>query len=158
MIGSAGPSVVNCRRFPPVPHEAALAKRPARLRLVAQSRKSSSEMSVGEPLSDKALVARAAKGDAIAFSELVTRHYRRALRVAFGLLKDKHDAEDVVQDAFTRVHRRLGEFEGASAFYTWLYRIVVNLSIDAIRRRRRERRVDIEDEAVREALRSGDEL
>jgi RNA polymerase sigma-70 factor, ECF subfamily len=112
----------------------------------------------GEPLSDKALVARAAKGDAIAFSELVNRHYRRALRVAFGLLKDKHDAEDVVQDAFSRVYRRLAEFEGNSAFYTWLYRIVVNLAIDSIRRRRRERRVDIEDETVREALRSGDEL
>jgi RNA polymerase sigma-70 factor (ECF subfamily) len=111
-----------------------------------------------EPLTDKVLVQRAARGDEIAFSELVTRHYRRALRVAYGLLKDKHDAEDVLQDAFARVHARLKDFEGSSAFYTWLYRIVVNLSIDTMRRRRRERRVDLEDETARDALRGGEEL
>ena len=105
-----------------------------------------------EPLGDSVLVQRATKGDAIAFSELVNRHYKRAVRVAFGLLKDKHDAEDVVQDAFARVHARLHEFNGASAFYTWLYRIVVNLSIDAIRKKRRERRADVEDESARDAL------
>lgn len=113
---------------------------------------------MNEALSDRQLVDRARSGDEVAFSELVTRHYRRALRVSFGLLKDRHDAEDVVQDAFARVHRRLSEFEGSSAFYTWLYRIVVNLSIDALRRRRRERRVDIEDETAREALRAGNAL
>lgn len=111
-----------------------------------------------EPLTDKLLVQRAARGDEIAFSELVTRHYRRALRVAVGLLKDRHDAEDVLQDAFARVHARLKDFEGSSAFYTWLYRIVVNLSIDTMRKRRRERRVELEDETARDALRSGEEL
>ncbi len=111
-----------------------------------------------EPLTDKVLVQRARRGDEIAFSELVNRHYRRALRVAVGLVKDPHDAEDVVQDAFARVHGRLKHFEGASAFYTWLYRIVVNLSIDFLRKRRRERRVDLDEEGAREALRSGREL
>ena len=66
--------------------------------------------------SDKLLVERACAGSEAAFSELVARYYRRALRVAFGLVKDRHDAEDVVQDAFARVHRRLGEFEGNSAY------------------------------------------
>jgi RNA polymerase sigma-70 factor (ECF subfamily) len=113
---------------------------------------------MSEPLTDQTLVDHAKRGDEIAFSELVTRHYRRVLRVAFGLLKHQSDAEDVVQDAFARVHLRLKDFEGSSAFYTWLYRIVVNLSIDAIRKRRRERRADLEDEAAREALRSGDDL
>lgn len=112
---------------------------------------------MSEPLSDKVLVARAARGDGIAFSELVNRHYRRVLRVAFGLLKNTADAEDVVQDAFARVHVRLNAFEGSSAFYTWLYRIVVNLSIDLMRRRRRERRVDIDNEPARDALRHGEE-
>lgn len=113
---------------------------------------------VSEPLTDRVLVERAARGDEIAFSELVNRHYKRALRVSFGLLKDRHDAEDVVQEAFARVHKRLGDFEGQSAFYTWLYRIVVNLSIDFLRKRKRERRVDIEDERARDALRGGEEL
>jgi len=113
---------------------------------------------VSEPLSDKVLVSRASRGDEIAFSELVTRHYRRALSVAFGLLKDRHDAEDVVQDAFVRVSTRLGDFEGASSFYTWLYRIVVNLSIDLIRRRQRDRRAPVEDEAGRDALQAEHQL
>lgn len=120
--------------------------------------RAASSVSMTEPLNDRVLVERAARGDGIAFSELVHRHYRRALRVAFGLLKDTQDAEDVVQDAFARVYVRLARFEGASAFYTWLYRIVVNLSIDAIRRRRRERRVDVENEQARDALREGAEL
>ncbi|MBI5509878.1 MAG: sigma-70 family RNA polymerase sigma factor [Deltaproteobacteria bacterium] len=111
-----------------------------------------------ETLTDQVLVERAKRGDEIAFSELVTRHYRRAVRVAFGLLKNPDDAQDVVQDAFARVHQRLKHFEGSSAFYTWLYRIVVNLSIDALRKRRRERRADVEDEATRDALGSGDSL
>ncbi|MBI3178112.1 MAG: sigma-70 family RNA polymerase sigma factor, partial [Deltaproteobacteria bacterium] len=105
-----------------------------------------------------ALVDRARRGDAIAFSELVTRHYRRALRVAYGLLKHASDAEDVVQDAFARVHVRLKDFEGTSAFYTWLYRIVVNLCIDTMRRRRREHRVDLENEADRDVLASEEAL
>jgi RNA polymerase sigma-70 factor (ECF subfamily) len=113
---------------------------------------------MSEPLTDQTLVEHAKRGDEIAFSELVTRHYRRALRVAYGLLKHQSDAEDVVQDAFARVHLRLKDFEGSSAFYTWLYRIVVNLSIDAIRKRKRERRVDLEDESARDAMRSGDDL
>ncbi len=116
------------------------------------------EQPVSEPASDHALVERARRGDAIAFSELVTRHYRRALRVAYGLLKHTSDAEDVVQDAFARVHVRLKGFEGSSAFYTWLYRIVVNLCIDTIRRRRREHRVDLENEADRDALASAEAL
>ena len=114
--------------------------------------------SMTDTLTDQVLVDRAKRGDEIAFSELVTRHYRRALRVAYGLLHNNDDAQDITQDAFARVHTRLKHFEGTSAFYTWLYRIVVNLSIDALRKRRRERRVDLGDEETREALSSGNEL
>ena len=114
--------------------------------------------SMNEPLTDKILVERAKTGDEIAFSELVNRHYRRALRVAYGLLKDKAESEDVVQDAFTRVHTRLRYFEGSSAFYTWLYRIVVNLSIDTMRRRRRDRSINLDEDSAREALNAGVEM
>lgn len=116
------------------------------------------ESPMNDSLTDIELVERASRGDSIAFSELVTRHYRRSVRVAFGLLKNKSDAEDVVQEAFARVHLKLDRFQGQSAFYTWLYRIVVNLSIDAIRKRKRQRRADVDDEAAREALRSEEQL
>lgn len=113
---------------------------------------------VAEPLSDALLVERAARGDSIAFSELVTRHYRRTVRVAFGLMKNRQDAEDVVQEAFARVHKRLGTFAGDSSFYSWLYRIVVNQSIDALRRKRREKRVELDSEDARAAEREGVQL
>ena len=114
--------------------------------------------SMNESLTDIELVERASRGDSIAFSELVSRHYQRAVRVAFGLLKNRSDAEDTVQEAFSRVYRKLDSFQGQSAFYTWLYRIVVNLSIDLIRKKKRQRRAHVDDEAAREALRSEEEL
>ena len=81
---------------------------------------------MSEPLTDSMLVQRASRGDSIAFSELVNRHYRRAVRVAYGLLRNRRDAEEVVQEAFARVHFRLRDFGSASAFYTWLYRNIVS--------------------------------
>ena len=105
-----------------------------------------------EPLTDKELAQNAASGDQAAFSLLVQRHYRRALRVALGLLKDPHDAEDVVQEAFAKAHGRMNEFEGASSFYTWLYRIIVNLSIDQIRKKRRERRHLLDEDETTEVF------
>jgi len=111
-----------------------------------------------EQIDDKVSVERASRGDGIAFSELVNRHYEKAVRVSFGMLKDRFDAEDVAQEAFARVYRKLESFEGQSAFSTWLYRIVVNLSIDSLRKRKRQRRADVDDELTREALRSDEEL
>lgn len=102
----------------------------------------------GEALADAVLVERAGRGDSIAFSELVNRHYPRAVRVAFGLLDSRADAEDVVQEAFARVHRRLASFQGNSGFYTWLYRIVVNLSIDKLRHYKRQRWFGVADERL----------
>ena len=116
------------------------------------------ESPMNDSLTDIELVERASRGDSIAFSELVNRYYRRAVRVAFGLLKNTSDAEDVVQEAFARVHLKLDRFQGQSAFYTWLYRIVVNLTIDSIRKRKRQRRAQVDDEAAREALRSEEQL
>jgi RNA polymerase sigma-70 factor (ECF subfamily) len=129
------------------------------LRVVkGQGSKPSRKVGATEQIDDKVLVERAARGDGIAFSELVNRHYEKAVRVSFGMLKDRFDAEDVAQEAFARVYRKLESFEGQSAFSTWLYRIVVNLSIDSLRKRKRQRRADVDDEMTREALRSDEEL
>ena len=117
--------------------------------------RTSGARSMSDGITDRVLVERAARGDSIAFSELVNRHYRRAVRVAFGILKDAHDAEDVVQDAFSRVYRRLATFDGGASFYTWLYRIVVNLSIDTLRKRKRDRRIDNQADDAARALELG---
>ncbi len=136
------------------------AKQSVQLKVVQgeKDEKSSGKSRVNETITDSMLVERAVAGDGIAFSELVNRHYEKAVRVAFGMLKDLQDAEDVAQDAFVRVHRKLEGFQGQSAFSTWLYRIVVNLSIDLMRKKKRQRRADIDDEAARDALRSEQDL
>jgi RNA polymerase sigma-70 factor (ECF subfamily) len=83
---------------------------------------------------DHHLIQRAQRGDSAAFDELVARHERRAHAIAMGLVRDREDASEIVQEAFLRVYRGLDAFNGAASFFTWLYRIVKNLSIDLMRR------------------------
>jgi RNA polymerase sigma-70 factor, ECF subfamily len=83
---------------------------------------------------DRELIQRAQRGDDPAFAELVERHQRRAYSIAYGLVRDEQDASEIVQEAFLRVYRGLDAFNGAASFFTWLYRIVKNLSIDLMRR------------------------
>lgn len=91
------------------------------------------------------LVAAAKRGDHEAFRALFQRYHRRAYSLAYGVVHNQDDALDVVQDAFIKAHRYLDKFEGNSSFYTWLYRIVMNLCIDHIRRKKRARHVDFDD-------------
>jgi RNA polymerase sigma-70 factor (ECF subfamily) len=92
---------------------------------------------------DRVLIEQARNGDPHAFRQLVQRHQRRAFAIAMGLLRDENDAREVVQEAFLRVHRGLPTFQGGSSFFTWLYRIVTNLSIDLMRKPfRRETELD----------------
>jgi len=99
-------------------------------------RASDDPQEVENPDGDRKLVARVQQGDATAYRELFDRYHRRAFAVALGVVKNRQDAQDVVQEAFIKVHRHIGTFQGNSSFYTWLYRIVMNLSIDQIRRGR----------------------
>lgn len=89
--------------------------------------------------SDDELVERTREGDTEAFERLVARYRRRILQLALSFVRNERDAEEVVQDAFLRVHLGLTTFRGTSSFYTWLYRIVVNLAIDARRKPHRQR-------------------
>ncbi|HRV80946.1 MAG: sigma-70 family RNA polymerase sigma factor [Planctomycetes bacterium] len=86
---------------------------------------------------DERLVRAAQAGDQDAFGQLVGRHQARAWRVARGLVGSDEDAQDLVQEAFLRVFRGLDRFDFQYAFSTWLYRIVTNLCIDHLRKRRR---------------------
>jgi RNA polymerase sigma-70 factor, ECF subfamily len=84
------------------------------------------------------LVARAKAGDASAFEALVRRYRKRIYALALHLTGSGHDADDITQDVFLRAYRALDSFEGRSEFFTWVYRMTVNRSLNA--RRDRERR------------------
>ncbi len=90
-------------------------------------------------LSDAALVDRAKAGEMGAFAELVTRHRPRLMRLAVHMLKSRIEAEDVTQEAFIRAFRAIDKFDGRSEPYTWLYRILINLSLNVMRARRTAR-------------------
>ncbi len=85
---------------------------------------------------DHALIRRAQTGDEDAFRDLVKRHEQRAWRVARNLVASDDDAQELAQEGFLRVFKNLARFDFEHAFTTWLYRIVTNLAIDHLRRRR----------------------
>ena len=85
---------------------------------------------------DHVLIRAAQGGAEAAFEELVKRHQAGALRLARNMVPGLEDARDLVQEAFLRVFRNLVRFDFQHDFKTWLYRIVTNLSIDHLRRRR----------------------
>lgn len=102
-------------------------------------------------LDDRELVTRAQAGDRNAFKTLFERYNRRAYALALGVVKNPDDALDVVQDAFIKAHRYLDKFEGQASFYTWLYRIVMNLAIDHLRKHQRQRPVELDEQTMSEA-------
>jgi RNA polymerase sigma-70 factor (ECF subfamily) len=101
-----------------------------------------------DPVDDRDLVLAAQRGDRDAFKTLFERYHRRTYALAFGVLRHPDDALDVVQDAFIKAHKYLDKFEGNSSFYTWLYRIVMNLAIDHIRKHRRVKPVELDETRI----------
>ena len=77
---------------------------------------------------DRTLVARAQKGDENAFAELVRKYSGRAYQIAYGVLGNRQDAEEIAEDTFIKIHRALPDFRGEAAFTTWMYRIAMNLA------------------------------
>src|SRR6266576_1115334 len=86
---------------------------------------------------DAELVALAQQGDRPAFEELVERHKQKAYYIAFDFSRDREDAKDLSQEAFLKAFTNLKKFDGRSSFYTWFYRILVNLCLDYKRRQKR---------------------
>lgn len=94
--------------------------------------------------SDWELVQRTRQGDRDAFRELVERYQRKVAALALGMLRNHEDALDVVQETFTKAYQSLERFKGDSSFYTWVYRIAVNLCIDHQRREGKMPQVPVE--------------
>jgi RNA polymerase sigma-70 factor (ECF subfamily) len=99
---------------------------------------------------DHDLVQRVQAGDTAAFRALFDKYHRRAFAVAMGVVKNQDDALDAVQEAFVKVHKNIHKFQGSSSFYTWLYRIVMNVSIDHVRRTSRRKTLDFDERALHE--------
>ena len=90
------------------------------------------------------LIREAQAGSRTAFDTLVRQYDQAVLRLALHLTGSEQDAEDIHQEAFLKAYRYLGNFRFECSFYTWIYRIVTNLCLDLLRRRKSRR----EDQAV----------
>jgi len=86
-------------------------------------------------LDERLLIERCRAGDIAAFEPLVEKYRQRVWRLAFQVLRDREEAWDCAQDAFVRAFQSLASFRGQSAFYTWLFRIAMNVATDRLRAR-----------------------
>jgi len=91
------------------------------------------------------LVQGAKKGDTEAFEELVARHRDKIYARAFSMMRNEDEALDLSQEAWVKSWQRLKQFQGESSFGTWMTRIVINLCLDHLRRRKRQRTESIEE-------------
>ena len=89
----------------------------------------------GNSEEERLLVQQAQSGDREAFEQLVYRHDRDILRLAFHMLGNREEAQDVFQDTFLKAYRSLARFRSDSSFYTWIYRIATNVALDRLRKR-----------------------
>ena len=105
------------------------------------------------------LIAEAKRSNHAAFRTLVERYMRQAYNIAYGYVNNHDDAADIVQESFVRVYRALPSFRGEAEFGTWLYRIVTNQSLNAVKRKSTSARREISlDDADRLPGQNPDDL
>jgi RNA polymerase sigma-70 factor (ECF subfamily) len=108
-----------------------------------------SAMGIHDSDEEKLLIGQAQNGSRAAFEELVRRHDRGILRLAYHMLGDMDEAREVYQETFLKTFRSLGRFRLESSFYTWIYRIATNVSLDHLRKRQTLREeISIESETA----------
>ena len=86
------------------------------------------------PVDDKVLVKQAQAGHVPAFEELVTRYHGKLYGLIYNMTSNKEDAEDMLQDVLTKAYQSLPKFKGNSSFYTWVYRIAINRTINFLKK------------------------
>ncbi len=98
------------------------------------------------------LVAKCQVGDTVAFNELVTRYRQRAFAMIYNMVRNEQDAWDLTQDGFLKAWKSIGRFRGQSSFFTWLYRILMNVTIDWMRRKQIEGGTEFDDAVALSAV------
>jgi RNA polymerase sigma-70 factor, ECF subfamily len=95
-----------------------------------------------DPLERRA-IARAKEGDPSSYDYLVSKYTKRVVSIAWGIVRNAHDAEDLAQEAFVRAYEKLPRFRSGEPFGPWIYRIVTNLSLDVVKHRTRFRHEEL---------------
>mgnify|MGYP002622704077 CR=1 FL=1 len=98
-------------------------------------------------VTDRDLVRRMRDGDAAARRVVVERYQERLFALIYGIVRDRHEVEDVAQEVFLKVYQRITAFDERSKFYTWLYRVAVNAAKDHVKKRSRRPSVALDEDA-----------
>jgi RNA polymerase sigma-70 factor (ECF subfamily) len=115
------------------------------LNMSSASTSTASGIVVSPDSDDESLVAAALNGNSGAFRALYERYQRRLYAVAFGYVRNRDEALEILQETFIKIHRNLHRFEGNSSLYTWFYRITSNAAKDHLRRNKRRTSYEFED-------------
>ena len=101
------------------------------------------------PDEDRELVASAQRGETAAFDPLVRKYTPKLYSLVFNMTANHEDTNDILQDVFARAYRNLKRFQGRSSFYTWIYSISVNMTLNFLKKRNRDRKkISLDDRLV----------
>ena len=101
--------------------------------------------SAGNGADEMALVQRARDGDLSAYDDLVRRYQERIYATIYHMTANHEDANDLAQEAFIKAFQALDSFKGGSSFYTWVYRIAVNKTINFLKQRKMKNQMSLDD-------------
>lgn len=125
--------------------EAAIPAETTAGRAAQEATQKASEIAAETAASDAALVARCQAGDTGAFGELVTQYRNKVFATIYNVTRNEQDAWDLSQEAFVKAWRNIASFKGQSSFFTWLYRIAMNVTIDRLRRKQVESGLEFDE-------------
>ena len=103
------------------------------------------ETSEGTEVPDRVLVQQAQQGDTVAFEQLIRRYHGKLYGLVYNMTSNKEDAEDMLQDVFAKAYRSLPKFKGQSSFYTWMYRIAINRTINFLKKRKKKQALSLDN-------------
>lgn len=102
-------------------------------------------MKIRKPDVDRHLVRQAQDGDTLAFDELVVKYTPKLYGMVYNMTSNHEDTHDILQEVFAKAYRSLKRFQGKSSFYTWIYAIAVNMSLNFLKKRGRRRQLSLDD-------------
>jgi RNA polymerase sigma-70 factor (ECF subfamily) len=119
-------------------------------RLVFPGERAQTRSAINEDPIEARAIAAVKSGDASAYDYLVSKYTKRVVSIAWGVVRNAADAEDLAQEAFVKAFETIGRFKSGEPFGPWIYRIVTNLALDVMKHRKRFRHEEITDAAPAE--------
>jgi len=116
-------------------------------RLVFSPKRAQTRSAINEDPIEARAIAAVKSGDASSYDYLVSKYIKRVISIAWGVVRNAADAEDLAQEAFVKAFENVGRFKTGEPFGPWIYRIVTNLALDVMKHRKRFRHEEITDAA-----------